>query len=279
MNNTLNSIKRFFKNKNTVTILGVLAVLVILYIGYSRQITSSVSPTEIPVAAETIPARTQITAAMVSTITVPSISVTENVFTSANAVIGKYTNVNVIVPAGSMFYREAIVNNDDFRDTIFEDLEDDQIPYLFSVDMERTFGNSIYPNTKIDIYMKATDENGKVIVGKLIEDVKVLAVRDSDGNDVFENSADSRQPAYLVFALSDEIHILLRKAKYITTNNIDLFPVPHGGSYTSVGETKVSTEYLKDFINAKSIILEGQEGTVTDNNTDANATNSTAVTQ
>src|SRR5574344_148701 len=235
MNNFLNSLKRFFKNKNTVTILGVILVLVLLYWGYSSQIKTAVNPVTIPVAAETIPARTQITASMITNLQISSIAVTDNVYRSANAVVGKYTNVNTIVPQGSMFFKEAVVDNGNFKDSIFDDLEDNEIPYLFSVNMQTTYGNSIYPDKDIDIYMKALDENGKVIVGKLIEDVTVLAVRDTNGRDVFEDTTETRVPAYLVFALSDEIHILMRKAEYITSNSIELFPVPHGGSYTAVG--------------------------------------------
>lgn len=276
MNNFLNSLKRFFKNKNTVTILGVIVVLVLLYWGYSSQIKTAVNPVTIPVAAETIPARTQITASMITNVQISSIAVTDNVYRSANAVVGKYTNVNTIVPQGSMFFKEAVVDNGNFKDSIFDDLKENEIPYLFSVNMQTTYGNSIYPAKDIDIYMKALDENGKVIVGKLIEDVTVLAVRDTNGRDVFEDTTETRVPAYLVFALSDEIHILMRKAEYITSNSIELFPVPHGGSYTAVGETKVSTEYLKDFINSKSIILEGQEGTTTD--TPQDTTKDTAKT-
>lgn len=268
MNNALNTIKKFLKNKNTVTVLGVMVVLVILYWGYSSQIKESVNPITVPVAAVTIPARTQITADMITELSIPSIAMTDNIYTSANAVIGKFTNVNVIVPAGSMFFREAVVDSGDFNDSIFEDLKDDEIPYLFGVDLETTYGNSIYPGNTVDIYMKATDDTDKVIVGKLLSNVKVLAVRDGSGNDVFENTAEARTPEYLVFALTDEIHILMRKAKYIGSNDIELFPVPHGGSYSASGETKVSTEYLKDFINSKSIILEGQENTVTDKETE-----------
>lgn len=278
MNNLMNSLKKFFKNKNTVTILGVIAVLVLLYWGYSREIKAAVNPVTVPIAAQTIPARTQITADMVSSMEVSSIAVTENVYTSANAVIGKYTNVNTIVPSGSLFYREAVVDSNDFRDSIFENLDDDEIPYLFSVDIESTYGNSIYPGTTVDVYMKALDEANRVIVGRLLEDVTVLAVRDSDGNDVFADSSALGTPEYLLFALTEEIHLLMRKADFISSGGIELFPVIHGGSYsTEGGETRVSTEYLKDYINAKSVILEGQES----NNTteDNEATEETVKTE
>ena len=268
MNNFISSLKKFFKNKNTVTIICVIAVLALLYWGYSREIKSAVNPVVMPVASRTIPARTQITADMVTTIKISSIAVTQNVYRAANAVIGKYTNVNTIVPKGSLFYREAVVDSTDFRDSIFDNLEEDEIPYLFSVNVQTTYGNAIYPGTTVDIYMKALDESGKIIVGRLLEDVTVLAVRDSSGNDVFADSSALGTPSYLVFALNEEIHLLLRKANYISYGGIELFPVVHGKSYnTQGGETRVSTEYLKDYINSKSVILEGQESNNVENQT------------
>lgn len=265
MNNFVKSLKKFFKNKNTVTILGVIAVLVLLYFGYSKTINDAVNPVTVPIAATTIPARTQITAEMVSSMEVSSIAVADNVYTSVNAVIGKYTNVNTIVPKGSLFYREAVVSSSDFRDSIFENLEDGQVPYLFSVDMNSTYGNSIYPGTNVDVYMRALDESGKVMVGRLIENVTVLAVRDASGNDVFADLNEIAEPNYFVFALDSELHLLFRKAEYLSAGSIELFPVVEGGSYNSEGETRVSTEYLRDFINSKSVILEGQESNITDN--------------
>lgn len=261
MNNFLNSLKRFFKNKNTVTILGVIVVLALLYWGYSTQIKESVKPITVPIASQTIPARTQITASMVTSVEISSIAITDNVYTSINAIVGKYTNVNTIVPSGSMFYKEAVISDADFRDSIFNEMEDEEIPYLFSVNIDTTYGNSIYPKTNVDIYMKTTDSSGKIIVGKLLEDVLVLAVRDSAGKDVFADTQNVGVPSYFVLGLNNEIHLLMRKAEYI--GDIELFPIPHGGSYVSTGETKVSTEYLKDFINSKSVVLEGQEGGTT----------------
>ena len=65
MENVMASFKRFFKNKNTVTIIGVIIILVLLYIGYSSQINKAVEPVSIPDATETIQPRTQITSDMV----------------------------------------------------------------------------------------------------------------------------------------------------------------------------------------------------------------------
>ena len=262
MNDFVNKLKRFFKNKNTVTIIGVIAVLALLYWGYSSQVTSAVTPTKVPVASQTIQPRTQITASMITTIEVPNIAVVENVYVNSNFIIGMYSNVNTVIPEGSMFYKEALITKSELPDSAFFDIADDQIPYMFPVTLETTYGNSIYPGSKIDIYMKAADTDNKIMFGKLLADVTIVAVKDSQGNDVFEDSSEARTPAYLIFGLSDEIHVLLRKASYL--NGVELIPVPHGGTLASEGETRVSTEYLKEYINSKTIVLEGQEGTTTD---------------
>lgn len=262
MNDFVNKLKKFFKNKNTVTILGVIIVLALLYWGYSTQVTTSVTPTQVPVAADTIQPRTQITASMITTIDVPNIAVMENVYINSSLIIGMYTNVNTIVPKGSMFYKEALINKSELPDSAFFEIAEDEIPYMFKVSLESTFGNSIYPGSKIDIYMKAADEDHKVMFGKLLSDVTVVAVKTSQGDDVFEDSSENRTPAYLIFGLQEDIHILLRKAGYLA--GVDLIPVPHGGTLPSEGELRVSTEYLKEYINSKTVILEGQEGSVTD---------------
>ena len=260
----MNGLKRFVSNKNTVTIIGVVLVLLLLYWGYSQQVNSAVKPVTVPVASQIIQPRTQITADMITNIEISEIAVLDNVYRNSNTVIGMYSNVNTQIPKNSMFYKESLIEKENLPDSAFFELSIDEIPYLFSVTLESTFGNAIYPGSKIDIYMKAVDEDNKVMVGKLLADVEVLAVKDSAGNDVFENSESGATPSYLVFGLPDDIHILLRKASYLSTNSVDLFPVPHGGTVPSEGEIRVTTEYLKNFINDKTVILEGQEGSATE---------------
>ena len=255
MNNIVIGLKKFLQNKNTVTIIGVLLILLVLFLGYRYQINKAVSPvTGIPVAIDTIQPRTEITNDMVNTISVAPVVLSDNVIRTKMAVVGKYTAVNTVVPAGSMFYKNTIVNESDLPDAAFIDLEEGQIPYNFPVTMNTTYGNSIYPSNYIDIYMKATNEEGTLMVGKLIENVKVLAVKDSQGKNVFENSDEARVPAYLIFGLDYELNILLRKASYMNTFSVELFPVPHGVTIsTEEGETTVSSQTLKDFINANTV--------------------------
>lgn len=255
MNNFLITLKRFFRNKNTVTILGVIAVMLVLFFGYRIQINRMVNPiSNIPVAAQTIQPRTKITSEMIEYIDVAPVVLQSNVIRSSSFIIGKYSNYNTVIPKGSMFYSGVVVNEDDLPDAALVEVGKGEVPYYMAVTMDKTYGNSIYPGNYIDVYMKAVNENGQLMVGKLVENVKVLAVKDSAGRDVFENSDESRIPSSLIFGVKPEINILLLKAKYMTAFSADLFPVPHGGTANiQDGATEVSSQTLKDFINANTV--------------------------
>lgn len=273
MNNIIISVKRFFTNKNTVTILGVIVVIAIIYFGYNSQIKKATSPVRLPVAKTTIQPRTLITKDMIKYVSIPSVAVSENVIRTESAIVGKYSAINTVIPAGSMFYSGVVVSASDMPDSLFTNIKEGEVPYNFPVSMTTTYGNSIVPDSYIDIYMKAVDDSGEIMVGKLLENVRVLAVKDSAGNNVFENMSSTRTPAYLYFGVTEDLHILLRKASYLSNKSVVLFPVPHG---TVVKDeelvTEVSTQYLRDFINAHTVMI---DETPTDDNTNTDDTTDT----
>ena len=197
---------------------------------------------------------------MVTYIEIPQSAITSNTVKSSADIVGKYSNYNTIIPAGSMFYKETVISADELPDSAFVDVKEGQRPYQFPVSMESTYGNSIFPGNRIDIYMKAVDDQGQVMVGKLLENIEVLGVKDSSGKNVFENSEESRTPAYLIFGVTEEIHLLLRKAEYLYSYSVELFPVPYGSVAPTEGDTKVSTEYLRNFINSKTVNLPTEAG-------------------
>lgn len=278
MNNFKIAFQRFIKNKNTVTVLGVFVIILVLYLGYRYQINKMVSPvTGIPVAAETIQPRTKITSDMITYVDIAPIVLQDSVIRSSGQIVGNYSAPSTVIPEGSLFYKGVVVSESELPDSAFVKLEEGQVPYNFPVTMDSTYGNSIYPNNYIDIYMKAYNEDNTLMVGKLFENIKVLAVKDSSGQNVFENSEESRTPAYLIFGLNNENNILLRKASYMSNFSVELFPVPHGTNVsTEAGETYVSSQTLKDFINANTVpnddINDNTTDKKTDNTSDKNTT-------
>lgn len=258
MNGLVMGIKKFFQNKNIVTILGILIILGLLYWGYTSTINAQVAPTNVPVATRTIQPRTQITSEMVTTIKVPSKSISENVLKNTFEIIGKYTAVNTVIPQGSMFYSDVIVEAEDLPDSAFVNVKDGERPYALGVNTQSTYGNSIFPGNIVDIFMKATDENGQVMVGRLLAQVEVLAIKDSSGNNVFEDTSQNRTPATLLFGCPDDVFTLLKKAEYLKNYGVELFPVPYGGYVQIPSDLIVDREELVEFIQSHTVVFSNE---------------------
>ena len=118
------------------------------------------------------------------------------------------------------------------------------------VDKESTFANSIRAGDYIDLYMSASDYNNEnlVIYGCLIRSIRVLAVKDSKGNNIVKNTLAYGEPAELLFAVDDEMFDLLRETEWVN-GQIKLSPVIYNKNYTAAAnETEVASEQLQQFI-------------------------------
>ncbi|MBQ6686927.1 MAG: hypothetical protein IJN03_00195 [Bacilli bacterium] len=257
MGNLMTNLKKFISNKNTVTILGVILGVVVLYIGYNYRVKQAIELVSIPYATQAIAGKTKITSEMISTVEVNRsfLRNNPNVITDINKLIDQYVNYGMPVPNGAFFYTDQVVAEKQLNDSAFNDIPDGYTIFTLKVDLHTTYGNSIYPGNYIDLYLKAIDDTNRLIYGQFITSIEVLAVKDSAGNHVFEG-ASTGTPAELLFAVPDEMYKLLMKADLLTSNSIEIIPVPRNASYTSnKGETSVTSEYLKNFILSKSATI------------------------
>lgn len=276
MNNLAISLKKFFTNKNVVTIVGVLAILVILYFLYTSTINKATQKVRVPVAANRISPQTQITSQDITFIEVANAAKPDDVIMDEGRIVGKYTGVGVTVPKGGMFYGEYIVEKEDLPGSWLTLLEKDaegklQIPYYFRVSLETTFGNSIQPNDYVDFYVRTYDKKNTLIFGKMLSNIKVIAVTDSQGKDVFRSQDDIGSPAYLNFGLAADLHDVLKKTEYIQGKQIEVIVIPHGGTLEDNSNlaVEVSSEYLRDLIQAQSVEL--PENVNTNSNSNPNS--------
>lgn len=251
MNNVKIAIKRFLTNKNTITILGLLISIGIIYWAYNYRIKKAVDPVMVPYALKTLPPRTLITRDMVGTRKVPGGMITANVITAQSLIVGKYVSNNVEIPADSLFYKNSLVEWSELPSSLYGNIPDGYTIVSLPVTLETTYGNSIFEGNYIDLYYSGLDDDGKFLIGKFIESIKVLAVIDSSYNNIFEKSFDVSNPAYLVFSVPENMHLLLRKALYLSGT---LFPVPRNADYSSNPiPTRIASSYLENLILSKTV--------------------------
>ena len=239
--------KRLLGNKGIVTFISMVICIVILFFAYRYRINKEIRPVTVPYAKVKIDARTEITEDMVGTVKVADSMVTSTVITDKKNVIGKFVNYNTYIPAGSLFYSPEVVTWDKMPDSAWTNIYNEYTIYSFKVNESTTYGNSIYPGDKIDIYYYAWID-GRLAYEKLIEGIEVLAVKDSNGKHIFKKSAEQKTAAALIFSVPEEMNILLRQASEITRN--ELVPVPRGANYNPT--TSISNVSLKDYIKSQS---------------------------
>lgn len=248
------NVTKILKNKNTFTILIVFAGIIGLYIVYNWRINQATSLVQIPYAKKEINSRQEITADAVSYMQVPKsvINNASNLVSSGYQVIGKYVNYGCTIPQYSLFYNESILTESSTPESEFKDLPDGYTVYQLDVDFDSTYGNSIYPGNYIDLYVKMKETNTeKIIFGRLIKGIKVMAVYNSAGLDVFESTSEVPAPKYMWFAVPNDLYELLRKATYA---NATIMPIPRNASYSDEERTpEIDSTYIQNYILTKSI--------------------------
>lgn len=255
MNNLKTSMKKFFGNKNTVTILGIILCLVILYIGYNARINSKVELVQVPYAKETIQPRTYINDDMIGIMNVPKSFLVGQYYSNKNNIVGKYSNFNTMIAEGSLFYKDLVVDAEELPDSAFQDVPEGYTVIIYPVDIYTTYANSMAPGSLINIYYKSLNDAGEVMFGKFVSNIEILGVKDSSGRHVFENSEEDRTPAYLLFAVPEETHLLLRKALYLEDYDVELILVPNTATVTEDDTVKVTSKQIEEFINEKTAFV------------------------
>ena len=280
MNNLSSSMKKFVSNKNTVTIIGVVLCLVVLYLGYNMQINRKVALTKVPYANQTIQPKKEITSAMISYMNVPASFLVGSYYKSADDIIGKYSNYNTMIAEGSLFYTDLVIEESSLPNSSFLHIEEGYTVINYHVDMSSTYANSMMPDDYINIYFKGADEKGTVMFGKFISNIKILDVKDSSGQHVFENTEEARTPAYMLFAIPEDMHLLFRKALYLTNEyDVELILVPNTQELTDEDAVMISSEDIQKFINDRTKMVSVDEIlSETQDDVSANTTTTTTTT-
>lgn len=264
MGELANKLKKITSNKNTVTVFGILLAIIVIYLAYVMRVNAAVSPISVPYAKEQIPPGTQITSEYVGTRDVPPAMLKGKVIRNSQSVINKYSSANTVIPQGSLFYESAVVEKEQVPTNVILEYPSGYVLYNMEVTTQSTYGNSIYPGNYIDIYLKAVDKLSndglmtsnadRVMLGRLLENVKILAVKDGAGQAVFADLDERKTPSMIVFAVPEEYYILLKKAEYLSRYDSTLIPVPTNESLKDKpGNLKLTSETLKDWINRVTI--------------------------
>ena len=240
------SIRRFFINKTTTTFFGVVVGVAVLVGFYMYRVNDAINPTDVPVAKRDISATEEITKDDIEMVKISNDFLTKaDIVKNTGDIVGKYVSTGTSIPKGGMFYSSQLVEKEELPNSIFDEIPDGYTIYQLKVNNTTTYANSIFPGDRIDLWMKANSD-GMVVIGEFITSIEVLAVRDSQGQNVFDVTS-GKTPAWLLFAVPTSMYRYLKVAEFISGMEIE--PVPRNKQYTAEsGETEISNQDLLQLI-------------------------------
>lgn len=254
------SFRKFLSNKNTVTIFGIILCVIILFIGYYYRISQKVALTKVPYANQEIKPKTKITANMINYMNVPAAFLVGSYYNTQEDIVGKYSQYNTKIIEGSLFYKDLLTTSNLLPNSAFLNVKKNETVVNYKVNMDTTYANSMQPDDVINIYFKAKSDDGTIMFGKFISNITILDVKDGEGRHVFDDSADVRTPAYMMFALPEDMHLLFRKAIYLSDSyGVELILVPNTQELTKENTVYVSSKDIQNFINEKTKMVSVDE--------------------
>lgn len=174
---------------------------------------------EVYVANRNLVARTEISIDSIKLIKVPKAYLSDQVLLRKNDIVGKYVKLNTSIPKGSLVYQSSVEFLEDSIDKPSLLLKVNQAVFAINVNISSTAGNSIQSGSKIDIY-GTIKNNRDTIVDLLFKQVRVLSIKDKNGNEV--DSKTNQVPKIMLIAVDqEEIPIL---TKIIAIGDITITP-------------------------------------------------------
>lgn len=206
--------------KNSLVFIGVLICMSLISFGISViYINHELELVEVYVASENLVARTYIDQDSIKLIKVPKAYLSDQVLIDKNEIVGNYVKLNTSIPKGSLVYQSSIESIDDAIDEPALLLNVNQAVFAIDVNISSTAGNSIQSGSKIDIY-GTIKNNRETIVDLLFKQVRVLSVKDKNGNEV-DNKTNQIPKIMLIAVDQEEIPIL---TKVIAIGDITITP-------------------------------------------------------
>lgn len=121
-----------------------------------------------------------------------------NSFLKKEEIIGKITDIQGTIPAGSPFYKTMLYEVNKINDQATSLLKEGQTAYTMNTEMYKVTSFSI--GNRVDLYLSINDKE-KPLTGRLIKDSRILDIKDNKGISI-NSEESSKVPYYIELAVN-----------------------------------------------------------------------------
>lgn len=191
--------------KTSAIITGLILLLGMNGVLFSLFVNEKLDLTQTYIASKDIAPRSEIKESDLLEIKIPKDYLMDYAYTNKNDIVGKYTEIQGMIPAGSVFYKNMLFDKEDIPDQASIQLKNGQTAYALEIDLSKL--GSILVGNRIDIYVTIKDAE-KTISGYLIRNARVIAMKDHNGISLQDENS-TKIPYYVEIAISyDQIPYL-----------------------------------------------------------------------
>lgn len=228
------------KNKKLIAGLSIVLIILVNICLFKVILDKTIDLVEVPISKEEIKPRTQITSNMIEFIEVPSIYVSDDVLILKEDILDKYTEIEGIIPKGSLFYKTMLYEEAELPDYPALKLKENQNVFTLSTDLLKSSGNSFVSNQSVDLHVTIEKKKENPVTDLLLSSVRVLNVIDRKGNDM--KDSESNIPYLINLAVDNEYIGLLKMASEVGVIDLYATTFPQQDECILYEESKILTE-------------------------------------
>lgn len=195
----------------TLKILGIAVsgfVLVILFFAaVELRSEQMLKLTKTYIAARDIPPRTRISEEDLIEAEIAGDYLLDQAVCDKDQIIGKYTEIQGMIPAGSVFYRSMLKDLKDLPDYPTAQLRKGQSAYSLETDLAR-LGGTVVPGQRVDLFATILNRDSSTITGCLFQNVRVIAIKDHNGFDLDDPSGTGTPYLAILAVRSEDMEVL-----------------------------------------------------------------------
>lgn len=175
-------------------------LLVLDYVGVRAYITANEHLISVPCASRDIMPREQIKEGDITFVEIPYAYVNTAAYVQSKDIVGLYTDIQGMIPQGSLFYKDMLKEVGDLPDYPMTQLKRGESAFSMETDVVALSGNSIVSGQRVDLYVSITKDNSLVVMDKLVEHARVLSIKDRNGFELTDEQSN-HIPYVITFAL------------------------------------------------------------------------------
>jgi Flp pilus assembly protein CpaB len=174
---------------------------------------------EVPILNKDLSQRDIISKNDIDVIRLPSEFINEDIILKQDLLIDQYVKLGNNINSSTLISKKQLENTEKMNDYGSTLLNKNQSLFSVTTNLSKTSGNNLNESMNVDIYLTIKEDNN-FLCDKVLENVRIVAIKDSDGNDIDSDSLNLI-PYIIVMAINEDYIPIMNIA--LKVGELDLY--------------------------------------------------------